>query len=203
MKCVAKIMAMPGIRTAVTDLCMFRLPACDERGSGFVNVSVRTVTNARRVGVRLQSKCASAHRHAQVNTNSTTEKGERTGTWVRQVAQAIEEQLKEDHWELKTRERKRKVEDAKRIRRIVHENNKNKELSGEKRWNTFVSTRCTQGSPEKRAYVRREGYPSRQGGRRPTRGNQGSPMCARGGSRRSTRRTQGQNCTRQHRHSRR
>ena len=48
---------------------------------------------------------------------------------MRQVAQAIEEQLKEDQQELKTRERKWKVEDAQRIRRIVHENNKNKALS--------------------------------------------------------------------------
>ena len=53
MKCVAKIMAMPGTRTAVADLCMFGLAACDERGPWFVNV---------RVGVRLQSKCASTHR---------------------------------------------------------------------------------------------------------------------------------------------
>ena len=51
-------------------------------------------------------------------------------------------------------------------------------------WSTFVATRCTQGSPEERAYVKREGHPSRQDGRRPTRGNKGSPTCARGGSRR-------------------
>ena len=36
----------------------------------------------------------------------------------------------------------------------------------------------------------REGHPSRQDGRRLTRGNQGSPTCARGGSRRNTRHTQ-------------
>ena len=107
---------------------MFGLAACDDGGPGFVNASVRAITNVRRVGVWLQSTCASAHRHARVNTNNTIEKGERTGTWVRQVAQAIEEQLKEDQQELKTRERKRKVEDAKRLRRIVHENNKNEEL---------------------------------------------------------------------------
>ena len=34
--------------------------------------------------------------------------------------------LKEDHQELKTREHQRMVEDAKRICRIVHENDKNK-----------------------------------------------------------------------------
>ena len=32
MKCVAKIMAMPGTRTIVVDLCMFGLAACDEGG---------------------------------------------------------------------------------------------------------------------------------------------------------------------------
>ena len=30
MRCVAKIMPMPGTRTAVADLCMFGLAACDE-----------------------------------------------------------------------------------------------------------------------------------------------------------------------------
>ena len=73
---------------------MFGLAACDEGGAGFVNVSVRTITNARRVGLRLQSKCGSMHRHAQINADNTFEKGERTGSWVRQVAQAMEEQLK-------------------------------------------------------------------------------------------------------------
>ena len=67
---------MPGIRTSVADLCMFGLAACDEGGLGFVSASVRTITNARRVGVRLRSKCTSTHRHARVNTNNTIEKGE-------------------------------------------------------------------------------------------------------------------------------
>ena len=54
MKCVAKIMAMPGARAAaVADLCMFGLAACDDGGLGFVNASGRTTTNARQVGVRL------------------------------------------------------------------------------------------------------------------------------------------------------
>ena len=35
--CVAKIMATPGTRTIVADLCMFGLVACDEGGPGFVN----------------------------------------------------------------------------------------------------------------------------------------------------------------------
>ena len=96
MRCVAKVMAMPGIRTAVADLCMFGLAACDEGGPGFVRASVRTITNARQVGLRLRSKCTSTHRHARVNTNDTIEKGEQTGTWVRQVAQTMGEQMKED-----------------------------------------------------------------------------------------------------------
>ena len=51
---------------------------------------------------------------------------ERTGTQVHQVAQAVEEQLKEDEQELKTREKKKQSTGAKRIRGVVHENNKNK-----------------------------------------------------------------------------
>ena len=98
---MAKVMAMPGTRTGCGLVRV--LP-------GFVNVSVRTITKARRVGVRLQSKCGSMHRHAQVNTDSTIETRERTGSWVRQVAQAMEEQLKEDQQELHMREHQRQVE---------------------------------------------------------------------------------------------
>ena len=79
--------------------------------------------------MRLQSKCASTHRHVRVGCDNPTEEGEQTGSWVRQVAQSMEEQLKEDQQELETREKKRNVEDAKRIRRIVRENDKNKDLS--------------------------------------------------------------------------
>ena len=50
-------------------------------------------------------------------------------------------------------------------------------------WSTLVATRCTQGCPEKRAYVRWERHPSKQDGLRPTRGHQGSPTCAQCGSR--------------------
>ena len=56
-----------------------------------------------------------------------------------------------------------------------------------KKWSTFVAARCTHEFPGKCAYARPEGHPSRQDGRRLTRGSQESPMCARGGSRRSTR----------------
>ena len=107
---------------------MFGLAACDEGGPGFVNASERTITNPRQVGVRLRSECTGTHGHARVNENSTIEKGEQTGTWVRQVARATEEQLRKDHQKPKTREQKRKAEDAKRIRGIVHESNTNKRL---------------------------------------------------------------------------
>ena len=79
---VAKVMAMPGIRTVVADLCMFGLAACDEGGPRFVNVSVRTITNARRVGARLQSKCG-----------SMLEARERTGSWFRQAVEEHELEL--------------------------------------------------------------------------------------------------------------
>ena len=45
-----------------------------------------------------------------------------TSTWTNQVAQAMEEQLKEDEQELMTRKRRKKAKDAQRIRGIVHEN---------------------------------------------------------------------------------
>ena len=41
----------------------------------------------------------------------------------------MEEQLKEDQQELETQKKKRKVEDAQRIRRMVHENDKSKRPS--------------------------------------------------------------------------
>ena len=58
---------------------MFGLAACDDGGPGFVNASVRTITNARQVLVRLPSKCTGTHRHARVNADNPTEKGEQTG----------------------------------------------------------------------------------------------------------------------------
>ena len=48
---------------------------------------------------------------------------------IRRVARVTEEQLREDQQELKTREKKMQPEDAKKIRGIVHENNKNKRTS--------------------------------------------------------------------------
>ena len=52
------MLAMPGTRTTVADLCMFGLASCDEgrirSGPGFVHASVRTVTNARQVELEEQ-----------------------------------------------------------------------------------------------------------------------------------------------------
>ena len=112
MKCITRIMAMPGTRTIVTDLCMFGLGACDEG------------PNARQVGMRMQSKCTGAHRHARVGANNISEKMEQTGTWVHRVARVMEERLRLDQEELKTREQKNKAKDANRIRGIVHESDK-------------------------------------------------------------------------------
>ena len=68
---MVKIMAMPGTRAAVADLCMFGLAARDDGGPVFVNASVRTITTARQVGARLQSKCTGTHRHALVDAGET------------------------------------------------------------------------------------------------------------------------------------
>ena len=65
----------------------------------------------------------------RVDANNTIEKVEQTGTWVHQIARAMEEQLRDDQQELKTREQKKKAKDARRIRGIVHENDKNKRTS--------------------------------------------------------------------------
>ena len=82
MKCVVKIMAMPGTRAAAADLCMFGLAACDDGGPGFVNASVRTITNARQVGVRLQkqmqrhaSACPGRQRKTRSEGGSKRERG--------------------------------------------------------------------------------------------------------------------------------
>ena len=81
-------------RAAVADLRMFGVAACDDGGPGFVNASVRTIINVRQVGERLQSKCNGTHRHARVDAEDTIGRRERTGTWVREAARGIAEQLK-------------------------------------------------------------------------------------------------------------
>ena len=104
-RCVAQIMAMLVDENR-------GLAACDEGDPGFVSACVRTIPNARQVGMRLQSKCTGTHRHARVNTNNTTnEQGHGCGKSLKQ---------------LRNSERKRKVEDAKRIRRVVHKKTRTK-----------------------------------------------------------------------------
>ena len=93
MKYVVKIMAMPGTRAVVADLCMFGLAACDE----------------------LQSKCNGTHRRARVDAEDTIGRREQTGTWVRQAARATEEQLEKDKQELEMREQRKRAEYANRI----------------------------------------------------------------------------------------
>ena len=77
----------------------------------------------------MQSKCTGMHRHVCVGANNTSENMEQTGTWVHQVARALEEQLREDQQELKTREQKIIAKDAKKIRGIACENDTNKGTS--------------------------------------------------------------------------
>ena len=150
MKCVAKIMAMPGTRAVVADLCMFGMAACDDGGPGIVNVSVRTITNARQVGVRLRSKCTGTHRHARIDAEDTIGREEQTETWVIQAVRAIEEQLKKDKQELEMRERRKRTEDANRICRIIHERADNKGFS-------LVQTPelCAKARREEVEYIRR------------------------------------------------
>ena len=69
MKCVAKTMAMPGTRTAVADLCMFGLAAC-EGGPGFVNACVRTITNTSWSAVATQMQ---EHPSTRLRSTGTTQ----------------------------------------------------------------------------------------------------------------------------------
>ena len=84
---------------------------------------------ARQVGVRFQSKCNITHRHARVDAEDVIGKREQTGTWVREAARAIDEQLKKDKQELEMREQRKRAEDANRICSIINEKAENKGLS--------------------------------------------------------------------------
>ena len=132
----------------------------------------------------------------------------------------MEEQLREDEQELEVCEQMKKEKDAKRIRAIVHENDRQSFARGNGKlmyhdeqtllslWQGWhwgdtkggwldpkpcakarreevesvrhhkMYTRVPRG---RRTCVRRKKRPSRRDGWRPTRDNQGSPMCARGG----------------------
>ena len=59
---------------------MCGLAGCDEGEPKFVNASVQRVTNAPQVGMRMQRKFTSTHRHARVGANDTSKKVEQTGT---------------------------------------------------------------------------------------------------------------------------
>ena len=89
-KCVGKTMVMPGTRTAMEDLCVFWLAACDEGGPVFVNTSVRTITNARQVNANERIGMPGS------TPKDTIGRKEQAGTWVRQAARAMEEQLRQD-----------------------------------------------------------------------------------------------------------
>ena len=69
------------------------LHVMNEGGSGFVNASELSVTNARQVGMRMLSKCTGTHRHARIDANNASEKMKHTRTWVLQVARTMEEQI--------------------------------------------------------------------------------------------------------------
>ena len=80
---------------------------------------------------RATSRGAVANAPARVNADNPTEKGEQTGSWVRQVAQAMEEQMKEDQQELETCQKKRNVEDVQRIKRQKQETEPHAKRNGQ------------------------------------------------------------------------
>ena len=125
-RCVTRILAMPGTRTLVADLCIFGLAVCVEGGPGFCQREradgdqCTTSWNA-----DAKKKRTGKHRHARVGANNASEKMGQSGTWFREVARAMEEQLREDEQELKVWEHKNKAKDVNRMRGLVHENNEN------------------------------------------------------------------------------
>ena len=106
MKCAGKIMAMPGTRAAVADLCMFGLAACDVGGPGFVNASVRMITNARQVGSAVAKQMQQHASTCRGRREDTIGRRGQTGTWVRHFARGTEEQLAKDKQELEMREQR-------------------------------------------------------------------------------------------------
>ena len=127
MQCVAKSMALPGTRTTCSDWPH----AMKEDQDLSTQVYERSPTRDKlECGCEVNAQARiDTHRHARVDASNTIEKREQTGTWVRQVARAMEEQLREDQQELKRREQMKKAEDAKRMRGIVHEHERNKRTS--------------------------------------------------------------------------
>ena len=79
-------------------------------------MSVRTIKPTRDKSEHgCKSECNSTHRHARVDAEDVIGKREQTGTWVREAARAIDEQLKKDKQELEMREQRKRAEDANRI----------------------------------------------------------------------------------------
>ena len=107
LRCVTRIMVTPQTRTYVSNVCMVGLVAGDEGGSGFVNASVRMVSNARQVGMRMPTRCAGTHRHARVGANNASE-----------TMEHLEKHLLEDEQEL-TRWEQKEAMDAKMIQGMV------------------------------------------------------------------------------------
>ena len=107
---------------------MFGFAACCQGRPGFVNASVRTVTNARQVGMRMQSKCTGTPRHVHVGVNNTSEKMEQTGRNMGTSSCPSNGGTVErgDQRGCKTREQKKKAKVSRRMLGIVHEHNKNK-----------------------------------------------------------------------------
>ena len=110
-------------------MCMFGLVACDDGGPGFVNASMRTITTARQVCVRLQSKCNGTHRHAQSTPKTRSEGGTKREHGCVEPPEQQRNNCKKDMQELEMGEQRKRVEDANKICSNIHENAENKGLS--------------------------------------------------------------------------
>ena len=88
--------------------------------AGFVKASVRTVTNARHVEMRIRSGCTGTHRCARVDASNTIEKREGTPSCPSRGAVERGSTVAEN-----AGEERKKAKDAKRIRGIVRENDNN------------------------------------------------------------------------------
>ena len=77
MKCVVKILAMPGTRAAIADSCTFGLAACDDEGPGFVQHERANDDPTRdKPGCGCPSKCTGTHRHARLTLTTQPREGE-------------------------------------------------------------------------------------------------------------------------------
>ena len=155
----------------------------------------------------MQRTCTGKHRHVRVGANNVSEKVDTSGTWVRGVARATEEQLRADEQELEVWEQKKQSNGAKRMRGVVHDNDKNKgthhlqyemgkfmrhdEQAVFSLWHGvhWDGTKggwldpelCAKARRDEVEYILRHMMYTRQDGWRLPRDSRGSPMCARGG----------------------